>query len=276
MTRSLIIVRAGHNSIHDGWLSQNPDRDWDLFICPYQETPFADSPGNGVFLGDVLPGQKWTGLRALLNKWVGWRDYDYIVLADDDIETTATNWSAFFAECRRLGANLAQPALSRDSYVDRIITSANGSFRSRRVTFVEIMIPCFKRDVLAEFLPTLALTETGFGFGLDFLWPHMLGNQDIFIFDSTAVRHTRPVGGDRNSDKQKAAWSEARSIIAKFGVTINIKTLSGIDHEGKELSAESIQFIHAYIKGYWHILDRRPHYLAQLLQYQLGVKGLKP
>ncbi len=276
MSRSLIIVRAGRNSLHPEWLGVQPNRDWDLFICPYEETSFVAAPENGVFLGDVLPGQKWSGLRLLLARWDGWRDYDYIVLADDDIATTSDNWSAFFAECRASGAMLAQPALSPGSYLYWLITSKNEAFKSRKVTFVEIMMPCFHRDALAQLMPTFALTETGFGFGFDFLWPHLLDYQRLFIFDSTAVRHTRPVGGARNADIHKANLREAQAIISKYGLNVTVRTLAGLDHQGKELTADSVEFLHAYLKGYWHILSRGQNQFQQLLQHQLGLRGLKP
>lgn len=271
MGRSLIIVRAGPDSLHPRWIEDAATRDWDLFVCPYAEVPFASDPARGVTVGDVRPGPKWTGLRALLEVWDGWRDYDHIMLADDDLDAPAATWSAFLAACRVVEAKLAQPAVATGTHFDQLITLCNPAFSRRRVTFVEIMMPCFRRDVLADLLPTLRLSETGSGFGLDYLWPHLLGYRDLHIMDATPVRHTRPVGGMRDAATHKALWDEARAILARHGVRPALRTLSGLDLEGRELEAASEAFLHAYLRGYWPVLGRNQRRFGRFMREQLDI-----
>ena len=39
MTRDLVIARVGRNSLHRSWIDQGKPRNWDLFLCPFQEIP---------------------------------------------------------------------------------------------------------------------------------------------------------------------------------------------------------------------------------------------
>jgi hypothetical protein len=39
LTKDLMIVRAGPRSLHPTWLDPGKARNWDLFICPYEEVP---------------------------------------------------------------------------------------------------------------------------------------------------------------------------------------------------------------------------------------------
>src|SRR5688572_28573918 len=109
MSRDPIIVRAGPLSLHHTWRARGQVQAWDLFVCPYEELPIAVADEPYVILGEVIPGPKWIGLRALLNSWHGWHDYRYIVLADDDLFALPGTWSRFFEKAAAYGAKLAAP-----------------------------------------------------------------------------------------------------------------------------------------------------------------------
>ena len=74
MSRSLVIARVGRESLHRCWIDMGKPREWDLYLCPYEEIGPQDDLD--CQSGDVIPGPKWTGLTKLLNAWPGWRDYD--------------------------------------------------------------------------------------------------------------------------------------------------------------------------------------------------------
>ena len=94
MRRHLVIARAGRRSLHPLWLDPAKERNWDLYLCPYEQIePLCDLECS---IGDVLPGPKWAGLRTLLNSWKEWRDYEYIWLPDDDIFTNQDDIDAMF------------------------------------------------------------------------------------------------------------------------------------------------------------------------------------
>jgi hypothetical protein len=65
----------------------------------------------------------------------------------------------------------------------------------RFTNFVEIMCPCFSRHALELCRPYFR--ENRSGWGLDFLFPKLLGfpNRSIGIVDAATIIHTRPVGG---------------------------------------------------------------------------------
>src|SRR5262249_32061799 len=114
LTKDLMIVRAGPRSLHPTWLDHGKPRNWDLFICPYEEVP-PPAGATGLLLSQVIPGSKWSALKVLLQKWQGWRDYRYVMLADEDLFATQDTWSRFFEKSAACGAKLAQPAFAEDA-----------------------------------------------------------------------------------------------------------------------------------------------------------------
>lgn len=283
MPRDLIIVRAGAPTLHARWLEGGTPPDWDLYVCPYQ--PIAAEAAPGVTLGEVVPGQKWTGLRHLLKTWRGWRDYRYVMLADDDLLADAATFNRFFARCAEQGSVLAQPGLSRDSYFFHLATLANASFAVRRTSFVEIMMPCLRSDFLADVLGTLDEGETGFGWALDYVWPKLAGYSDIHIVDETPVVHTRPVGTMRNAEVNRAATLEARRLKRRHGIRRQIvKTFGGLAVDGRRLGLDrepvSPRFadfyqgdsllLHALVRGYADVFDRHPDRFKPFLTSQMA------
>lgn len=218
---NLIIVRAGARSLHQHWLDGDPARTWDILVCPYQEIPPQLS--ENVLTSNVIPGQKWSGLTTLFDTWRGWREYDYISLADDDLFVMPGTWSRFFERVAHYDAKLAAPALSQDSVASHPVTVRHAGCAARRTTFVEIMMPTFRVDVLAQLLPTFAETKTGLGWGLDYVWPALLRYQGIFVIDSTPVLHWRPSA--YTTEAAASGQAEMARIMANYGATVREETL---------------------------------------------------
>src|SRR3954471_19442885 len=137
MSRALIIARVGVRSIHNAWIDRGRARDFDLYVSPHEYVPFHSEPDHGVEVGPVYAEVKWRALHRLLNEWRGWRDYDYVAFADDDILMDQKSWSAFFDIVRRRNPTLAQPALTHDSFWSHILTLRNANFVWRETTFIE-------------------------------------------------------------------------------------------------------------------------------------------
>lgn len=218
---SLMIVRAGTRSLHQQWLDGDPARTWDICVCPYQE--ISSQLSEDVPTSDVMPGQKWTGLATLFDVWDGWREYEYITLADDDLFVMPGTWSRFFERAAHYGAQLAAPALSQDSVASHPVTVRHDGCDARRTTFVEIMMPTFRVDVLAKLLPTFAETKTGLGWGLDYVWPALLHYQGIFVIDSTPVIHWRPSA--YTTEAATDGHADMTRIMAHYGATAREETL---------------------------------------------------
>jgi hypothetical protein len=273
MSRSLVISRVGRESLHRSWIDAEKPRDWDLYLSPYEEIGPQD--GLDCVVGDVIPGPKWTGLTKLLNGWDGWRDYDQIWLPDDDILARQDAITTMFEVGRALEFRLFAPALHEASHYAHFIAMRNASFFARRVGFVEIMIPCFRRATLEEFLPTFALSATGWGFGLDSAWPKILNYEDIGIIDGVSVVHTRPIGGFRE-DLTRRVMQESDDILAKFECEQRLVTFAGIGPDLQDLTLSPEELLVELVRGWQYLFDDKPTALRWLFDQQQSLLSSSP
>jgi hypothetical protein len=266
MRRHLVIARVGNRSLHALWIDPSRERSWDLYLCPFQKLA-APSDFDGT-VGDVISGPKWTGLNTLLKSWNGWRDYEYIWLPDDDIFTNQDDIDALFHFGEALQFNLFAPALQENSYYAHYITMRNQSFFARRVGFVEIMVPCFKRETLEQLLPTLDLTTTGWGWGLDSVWPKLLNYEGLGILDGVPVLHTRPVGNFRDPELGRKVMEESDRLLSKFACGQEMTTFGGIDDRLARLAFGPDQLLLRLIEGWRYLLGRDPSVLRWAVEHQ--------
>ena len=266
MSRSLVIARVGRKSLHRCWIDAGKPREWDLYLCPFEEIGPQDDLDCQI--GDVIPGPKWTGLTKLLNAWRGWRDYDQIWLPDDDIFAGQDAITTMFEVGRALNLHLFAPALHETSHYAHFIAMRNASFFARRVGFVEIMIPCFRRTTLEELLPTFALSATGWGFGLDSAWPKILGYDHVGIIDGVSVVHTRPVGTFKDADLRRRVMQESDDILGRFGCGQCMVTFAGIGPDLRESSLTPEALLVELVRGWQYLFDRDPNALRWLFDQQ--------
>lgn len=269
--RNLVVVRCGRNSLHAGWIAGDSSRNFDLALCPFEASPDArDLPPRGI-----IPGQKWTGLHAYLTADRDWRQYEYVWLPDDDLATNAADVSRLFDLCQRFAAQLAAPALSEDSQFYYPITMRNRSFFARATTFIDVMAPCMRSDILERLLPTLADSQTGFGWGLPIIWPKLLGFESVYMFDDVAMRHVRPIGAMRSAEQKRAAQAERWRLLDKYQTEVSARTLHAYDAEARRLPIGEGRFQLEYIEGYSYLIERDPTVLATLALDQIGAPGLR-
>src|SRR6185436_6910282 len=121
-------------------------------------------------------------------------NYESCWFPDDDLSTDGPTINRMFDLFQAHDLWLAQPALAAGSHVSHLITAVVPGARVRFTNFVEIMCPIFSRHALNVLGPTFAGSISGWG--LDFVWPHLLGLPEnrIAILDETSVLHTQPVG----------------------------------------------------------------------------------
>jgi hypothetical protein len=267
MSRSnLVIVRAGRKSLHPSWLARTQPRNWDLYICPYEPVPPQDELD--VAIGEVVTGPKWTGLRELLHRWDGWREYEYIWLPDDDVFTSQESINQLFDLGKALSLELFAPALHEASFYAHFDTMRNQRCFARRTGFVEIMVPCFSVSALSKLLPTLDLTPTGWGWGLDSLWPYLLNYRNVGVIDAVPVLHTRPVGQFRDAALDQRVRAESDLIMARHGcqqVHATFKII-GADREPVCLKPDALALRLA--EGWRYLLDSNPAVLPWVLAAQ--------
>jgi hypothetical protein len=209
--RNLVIMRAGNAALFPQW-TPTPTRSWDLAISFYGE----GQPDWGQEYFHVAKGPKFYPIYLWLsaNPQI-LRHYDYIWLPDDDILTTWKNVDDLFQICRDYDLQLAQPALTDDSFRNFPVLFQDPNCLLRFTVFVESMVPMFRADALRLCMPVMQ-EPTIYGWGHDWIWPMLLGYppNKIAVIDSCAVKHTRPLGV--NTDHQ-VAQAEMIQIANKFG-----------------------------------------------------------
>ena len=191
--RNLVIVPANAGSKHLRWLRDigEHERNWDLCVSWYgQDQPSGLGAHEYVL---CQPGtMKFDAVYKIMSAGTGGWGYDYFWLVDDDILTSWKTINRLFEICRRFRLDLAQPSLSASSYVTHPITAQEPGLFLRFSQFVEVMCPVFSQAALRSCLSTFPLSPRGFG--LDHVWPKLLGGTDakIAIIDAVSVEHTRP------------------------------------------------------------------------------------
>ena len=267
MTRkNLVLARVGRNSLHPDWLGGATERNWDLRLVPFQEMPPQDDLD--LVLGDVIPGPKWSGLREQLKRWDGWREYDRIWMPDDDIAATPDAISRMFEIAGGLGLDLFAPALHESSYFAHFDTMENRSFYGRWVGFVEIMVPGFSSAALEKLQPTLDLSDTGWGWGLDSLWPKLLDYGNVGIIDATPVVHTRPVGEMRDADLRARVMAESDRILEDDDCHQMHVTYGAFDSSLERVEMPPEQLLARLVDGWRYLIERDPRVLWWIADYQ--------
>src|SRR6185437_6182046 len=110
----------------------------------------------GALFVHCVPGPKWTGLLASIRAhWDLVSGYRYIWLPDDDLRSTTGAVNRLFERCCEFELDLAQPALTRDSYFSHLITLEHRQFLLRFTNFIELMAPLGSLRQIERMLPTL-------------------------------------------------------------------------------------------------------------------------
>jgi hypothetical protein len=264
--RNLVLARVGRSSLHRCWIRPGVPRDWDLVLVPFE--PLAPQDDLDLVVGDVIPGPKWTGLREMLRTWDGWRAYDRIWMPDDDIYADQDTISRLFAVAGGVGLDLFAPALHETSYFAHFDTIVNRRFFGRWTGFVEIMVPGFSRPALERLLPTFDESVTGWGWGLDSVWPKLLGYENVGIVDGTPVVHTRPVGVMRDLDLAARVHAESDALLAKYDCRQEHTTFGAFGPELTPLALGPEQLLAELAAGWSALIERDPRVLAWLAEFQ--------
>ena len=266
MRRNLVIARVGAGSLHPEWLDPGSPRNWDLRLAPYQ--PIPDEARRDCTVGEIVPGPKWTGIRAVLDGWDGWRDYDHVWLPDDDIRTSQGTINRMFDVAAGAGLDLFAPALDDASYFAHFITRRNANFFGRYVGFVEIMVPGFSRRALETVLPTLDEGDTGWGWGLDSVWPKLLDYRNVAVLDGVTVSHTRPVGDMRDSDLGARVHEESDRLLRAHDCRQEHVVLGAFDEDFQRLDHSPEQLLARLVDGWRSLIDDDPRILWWIADFQ--------
>lgn len=176
----------------------------DLYLVPVESgvpvpavaEPFLAANKLGIDAAAFHPCKKWRSIDLLLDRLPLDR-YDYAIFPDDDLEYGDGFAPRFLDLLESHDVALAQPALTADSYHTYDICVRREGALLRYTNFVEIMIPCFRRDALRRLRPTLDARTSPMGYGFDLHWPYACAAAGLrmAIVDETPVSHRfRPTG----------------------------------------------------------------------------------
>jgi hypothetical protein len=186
----LAFVRAGAASLHGRLIAEDPGRNWDCCVSwyiPPRPEALAEVYCHGGF-------NKLDGFLEFARERPEYREYRYLILLDDDVYLRPGDLSRFFTLCERYGTYLSQPALRWFTHTTINALVRNPVCLLRRVSFVEVMAPCFSQPALAELLPTFGMTRSTWG--NDLAWAGTIGGRHpIYVVDAIGMDHTRTGDG---------------------------------------------------------------------------------
>ena len=115
----LALFRSGPKSLHPQAVQRLKDQNFDYALSWFgDDRPEALGMAEGAAFVHMQKGAKWPGLeQTLIAHWEQIQQYRYVWLPDDDLLCVPEDVSRMFAICDELQLELAQPALTPDSYL---------------------------------------------------------------------------------------------------------------------------------------------------------------
>ncbi|MEK6205444.1 MAG: hypothetical protein N2B02_07445 [Amylibacter sp.] len=251
--RNLVIVRAGKNSLHKGWLANSSCKpNWDLVISYYDKQAYEERKHTAGAQSVFYKGGKWDGIYKTVQELGILDRYQYIFLPDDDIKSDCQTINRLFQMMDEYALSVAQPSLACDSYFSHFHALQCDQFTLRFTNFVEIMVPCLRQDVFMLMLPEFKQNMSGFG--LDMIWHRLqtIGDNKAAILDEISVCHTRPIGSQLQKlvvKSGKTRIQEGQELCSKFNIPFRVLplTYAAISKNKSHINSSKIlAFVTAY------------------------------
>jgi hypothetical protein len=224
----LVFVRAGADSLHRRLIAEDPGRNWDCCVSwyvPAVAEALAEHYSQGGF-------NKFDGFLEFWRQRPADFAYRYILLLDDDVYLPPGEVSRYLELCERYHTYLSQPALHWFTQTTLKALVRNPVCVLRRVSYVEVMAPCFSAAALEALLPTFDLTRSTWG--TDIAWAGVIdGREPIYVVDAVGMDHTRAGDGRPGAFYRKLTamgvdpYTELRAVQARYPKFSTCRTLSG-------------------------------------------------
>ena len=163
-----------------------------------------------------IKGHKWPCIVENLPRID--REYDYYAFIDFDVRISTKDLNRLFRIGTALDLDLFQAALSSDSICHYSHLFANPRSLVRSTTFVEVMMPVFSRAALERCRWTLS--ESISGYGLDYLWSHVLEGNGMAVVDAVIAKHIRPIQSTQwKLEGGLTPLDELKRILTKYHIS---------------------------------------------------------
>lgn len=221
ISQRLVLLCAGPDSLHitNRWHRQDL-RDFQLWIVWYGQPHEAPSEEDCDRLF-CAQGSKWELVRHVADH-IELAAPNWLWIPDDDLAVDVLFVNHFFEMCETMQPDMAQPSLApRNVSCHHLLHDPSGP-PTRAVDFIEIQMPCFRRDTWRKIRYLLKdNNKNRSGWGLDCIWSLWPALQKLVINSVVAV-HSKPV--DIHSGFYKALGidpqKEKQTLLEKYGVTL--------------------------------------------------------
>ena len=214
-TKYLVFSSVGDRNNIQTWISDPSKKNFDLIIYYFGE---EESP---VFDADLVvkrKGLKFDNFHHFLNH-NDINQYESIWVADDDIIMDTASINKMFTLFSKYKLWLAQPSFSEESRISWDITRSNQDCILRYTNFVENGVTVYSRKILPKLIKTFKDARTGFG--VDLIWPTLLGHpkNKIAVIDAVSCHH--PKGNHSSLDNiipRDQHLTQGVELLCKYGL----------------------------------------------------------
>ncbi len=163
---------------------------FDIWLFVWDGEPFSEPAFSSCRVVYRDGYNKWDFVRELMAPDQVCA-YEHLFVWDDDLDITLFDPEFYLTVMTHNRLELAQPALTRDSYVSHRITLQQAGV-GRFTDFVEVMAPVWTREAWPRWYEMLT-PDNPWGWGYDLAAQSACGYKRMGIIDCTPVRHAKPL-----------------------------------------------------------------------------------
>jgi hypothetical protein len=220
MKKNLIISPTGDNNFVREWVG--PNDNFDIILLYYSNNTLEyDKLISENFNAIKINGEKWHIIKRYLTENPNLiEEYETFWFPDDDLKIDNNSINELFNIHNEYKLSLSQPASI--GHTSHGITNPQ-NYKLRYTNFVEIMCPMMSKFSLRLLFESFTITESGWG--LDLLWPRLLGypKDKIAVIDKIVIEHTREVGKDYGGRFSRPPQTVLREFMRDHSLTLSFE-----------------------------------------------------
>jgi hypothetical protein len=159
---------------------------------------------------------KWENVLSFLINCTLWKKYEYVWIPDSQIVIDQKQVNRFFKTIGEHSVTIGQPSLINKKHTPYHMLYNKQKLQLRKISFVESMMPCFKKEFIENYLISFLSENIGFlesGCGID-LWWSSIHSKELFVIDTIRIRHELPIAS------KESCVIEREHFINKYKLTL--------------------------------------------------------